>query len=175
MKKIATVLLLSLIVIVLFSINAVAQKVTVVLKDKDAFVAVAISDSGVIELDKIPEAMTLVFPEDNPQNYIIKFNNGKEQFKVGFNCSDSNCVKLFLGDFKDNKVKLVFKDSSLVSINERWIKPQKLILDAKKKPIIVLLSDKKAEKESASISREPGNPLNDTAGVKHQVMFVDSA
>lgn len=147
-------ILIFLVSLFLISIKAGAQQLNVVFKDKTAYISVKVIDSiGRIDLDKLPETIVLDFPDEDYQNFTLKFNeDSASRFEVGFNCSEKNCVKLQLGDVVNSKIKLVFSNGELVAINTRYVKPQKVILADKSKkainPFIVINGpEKKTEKK----------------------------
>jgi hypothetical protein len=128
-----------------------AQQLNVVFKDKKAFLSVKVdSETGQINLDKIPDTILLDFPDENPQNFTLQFNKDTAVFEVGFNCTSKNCINLLLSDIKDNKVMLVFNRDELIAINNRTINSKKIfLLDKTKSPYIALrVINKKPEEKN---------------------------
>lgn len=138
---------LSLLFIALFAVSMKSTaQLSVIFKDKTAYLAVEVDSAGKIKLDSVPRTITLNFPGEDPQSFILKFNKDTAVFKVGFGCSGDSCIKLQLNDVSDNKIKLTFNEKGeLVAINTRYIKPRKVLLDKNNKPHIVIEGGIKTE------------------------------
>ena len=80
-----------------------------------------------ITLDKAPKELTILFPNENFQNYQLQFSASpaKEKISVAFNCKDTACISLSLSDFTNQKIVLKINQGTLVGIGARATEPKK--------------------------------------------------
>lgn len=153
-----------------FHTTSHAQTVMVYLKEKEAFRKIPVT-KGVINLDALPDTMTLVFPDEDPQQFAIQFNedNSKDRFTVSINCKDS-CEKILLSDIRDKKLHLIFRDSLLTGIGSRSFAPRKVKLDKNKKPVLIKILGVVEEVKKTAI--DPYDLLKAPKDTEQKVMPV---